>query len=66
MGNKIMISKKKLQGEDSYKIFSVRIKGETAKKLNELAADANCSRNEIVNLLLDYGISNCEVTEATH
>jgi len=63
MDDKLLIARKKLQGEDGYRVFSVRIRDETAEKLNKLAADANCSRNEIVNLLLDYGISKCEITE---
>ena len=63
MRDKILIRKKDLQGEDGYKVFSVRIKEETADQLNKIAADANRSRNEIVNILLDYGISNCEITK---
>ena len=63
MPDKILIRKKGLQGEDGYKVFSVRIKEETADQLNKIAADANRSRNEIVNILLDYGISNCEITK---
>ena len=63
MGDKIFIKKKELQGEDGYKVLSIRIKIEMAERLNILAGDANRSRNEVVNILLDYGISNCEVIE---
>lgn len=63
MRDKILIRKKGLQGEDGYKVFSVRVKEETADQLNKIAADANRSRNEIVNILLDYGINNCEITD---
>ncbi len=63
MGDKIFIKKKELQGEDGYKVLSIRIKNEMAERLNILAGDANRSRNEVVNILLDYGISNCEVIE---
>lgn len=59
--NKLIINKKNLQGEDGYKTFSVRIKDETVNKLNELSKETNRSRNELINILLDYAIDNCEV-----
>lgn len=63
MRDKLLIRKKTLQGEDGYKVFSVRIKDETVDKLNQLAAEANRSRNEVVGILLEYGINNCEIIE---
>ena len=56
-----LIIKKRLKGEDGYKTFSIRIKDETTERLNELAAKTNRSRNELVNILLDYAMDNCEV-----
>ena len=61
MEKKLIINKKTLKGEDGYKIFSIRIKDETVAKLDNLASLTNRSRNELINLLLDYGIKNCEV-----
>ena len=61
MNDKLIINKKSLKGEDGYKTFSIRIKDETTEKLNELAASTNRSRNELINLLLDYAIEHCEV-----
>ncbi len=61
MNDKLIINKKSLKGEDGYKTFSIRIKDETVEKLNTLAANTNRSRNELINLLLDYAIENCEV-----
>jgi len=63
MKDKILISKKELQGEDGYKTFSIRIKEETVEKLNKLAADSNRSRNDVVGILLDYAINHCEIVE---
>ena len=65
MKNKLLISKKELQGEDGYKTFSVRIKDETAEQLNRLAANTNRSRNEVVGLLLDFAIEHCEIVECS-
>ena len=56
-----LIIKKRLKGEDGYKTFSIRIKDETTERLNELAAKTSRSRNELVNILLDYAMDNCEV-----
>ena len=61
MDDKLVITKKALKGEDGYKTFSIRIKDETVKKLDALVSDTNRSRNELINLLLDYAIKNCEV-----
>ena len=61
MKEKLVIKKKGLKGEDGYKTFSIRIKEETVTKLEELAEQTNRSRNEIINILLDYAIDNCEV-----
>ncbi len=61
MEDKLVIKKKALKGEDGYKTFSIRIKDETVKKLDALVSDTNRSRNELINLLLDYAIKNCEV-----
>lgn len=58
---KLVIKKKSLKGEDGYKVFSIRIKDETVNKLDELAKSSNRSRNDLINVLIDYAIENCEV-----
>ena len=61
MDDKLIINKKDLKGEDGYKIFSIRIKDETVEKLNKLSEETNRSRNELINILLDFAIDNCKV-----
>ena len=61
MKEKLVINKKSLKGEDGYKTFSIRIKDETVNKLDELSKTANRSRNELINILIDYALENCEV-----
>lgn len=61
MEDKLIINKKNLKGEDGYKTFSVRIKEETVAKLNKLSEETNRSRNELINILLDYAIDNSRV-----
>jgi len=61
MKEKLIISKKSLRGDDGYKTFSIRIKEETVSNLDDLAKKTNRSRNELINILIDYAIENCEV-----
>ncbi len=61
MNKKLIINKKSLKGEDGYKTFSIRIKDETVANLEILAEKTNRSRNELINILLDYAIENSEV-----
>ncbi len=61
MKEKLIIGKKLLKGEDGHKTFSIRLKDETVNRLDELADMTNRSRNELINILLDYAMNNCEV-----
>ncbi len=61
MENELIIDKKNLKGEDGYKTFSIRVKDETVSKLNDLSQQTNRSRNELINILLDFAIKNCKV-----
>ena len=61
MDNKLIINKKNLKGEDGYKTFSVRIKDDTVAKLNKLSEETNRSRNELINIMLDFALDNCKV-----
>lgn len=61
MKERLIINKKPLKGEDGYKIFSIRIKDESVENLDKLAKETNRSRNELINILLDYAIENSEV-----
>lgn len=59
--NKKLIISKRMKGEDGHKVFSVRIKDETVARLDDLSNKTNRSRNDLINLLLDYAIDHCEV-----
>lgn len=54
----IKISKK---GEDGYKVISVRIKEGTLKKIDDLSAQSNRSRNELINILLENSVDDVEI-----
>ena len=51
----------KKRGEDGSKVITVRIKEETLVEIDRIASLANYSRNELINILLDYAIENSEV-----
>ncbi len=57
----LVIERKNLRGDDGYKVFSIRVKEDTIADLERLSRETNRSRNELINLLLEYGIRNCEV-----
>lgn len=61
MKEKLIINKRLPKGEDGYKTFSIRIKDETVEKLDFLARQTDRSRNELINILLDFAIENSEV-----
>ena len=56
-----LIIKKKSENEADYKTFSIRIRKDTVCALNHLSKETNRSRNELINLLLDYAIERSEI-----
>lgn len=64
MKHEIRITKKiTRRGEDGHKIISVRMKDETINRLEELSAETNRSRNELINLLLESALDDVTVGE---
>lgn len=59
MGKESIIIKKR--GEDGSKIITVRIKEDTLKALDDIAAESNYSRNELINIILKHGVNNIEI-----
>ena len=63
MKREILISRKK--GEDGDKVVSVRMREDTLAKLDELSAQTNRSRNELINLLLEEALKDVTVVDET-
>lgn len=57
---KIIIPKK---SDDDYKVISIRIKGKTLESIENISLKTNRSRNEVINTLLESGVSNTEISE---
>ena len=51
----------KKRGEDGNKVISVRIKEELLNELDRISKESNYSRNELINLILKFGIENLEI-----
>ena len=57
---KITISKK---DDDGYKVISVRLKEKTLEAIEDISAQTNRSRNEVINILLDSAVMDAEIEE---
>ena len=64
MKREIKITKKiARKGEDGHKVVSVRMKDSTIARLDDLAAETNRSRNELINMLLEAALEDVCVEE---
>ncbi len=58
----LKISKKGSEkGNANHKVFSIRISNDLAEKLNKLSKQTRRSRNELIAILLEYAVENCEI-----
>ena len=56
----------KRRGEDGTKIITVRIREEILNELDSISSKSNYSRNELINVILAYGIKNIEIVDWQH
>lgn len=56
---KLVISSKKYRGESM--VVSARLTNELVAKIDEIAAKTGRTRNEIVQLCLEYAVDNLEI-----
>lgn len=56
--NKLKIRKR---GEDGNKVISLRIKEEILQAIDKIASESNYSRNELINIMLQYALENIEI-----
>ena len=61
MDNKtIKITKK---GDDGHTNISLRLRNNILGELDNIVAKTNRSRNELINMLLEFAVKNCELDE---
>ncbi|MBQ8826835.1 MAG: CopG family transcriptional regulator [Oscillospiraceae bacterium] len=64
MPKKLKITKRSnIKGDDGYKVFSIRIKEDVLNILDDISIKTNRSRNDIINMMIEFGIANCEIDE---
>ena len=64
MNREIKITRKLARkGEDGHKVVSVRMKDSTIARLEELSAQTNRSRNELINMLLEAALDDVRVED---
>ena len=56
---KLVISSKKFRGDSS--VVSVRIPNELIKRLDEIAEKTGRTRNEIIQMCLEFSLDNLEI-----
>lgn len=56
--NKLKIRKR---GEDGNKVISLRIREEILQAIDKIASESNYSRNELINIMLQYALENIEI-----
>ena len=59
MKNEPLVIKK--SGEDGSRVITVRLKEDILASLDQLAAESNYSRNELINIILRHGIENIKI-----
>ena len=58
---KLIIKPRRAKGDDGYRVFSVRVKEEVVKEIDDLAIQTGRSRNELIGMFLEYGLSLYEI-----
>ena len=59
--DKLIVHPKKPKGDDGHRIFSIRIKDSLMEEIEDIASQTGYSRNELINLFLEYAVANCTV-----
>jgi predicted transcriptional regulator len=58
---KFIVTKRSNTKEDTSVIMSIRVNRDLQERLDKIAYKTNRSRNEIVNLALNYAVENAEI-----
>ncbi len=58
---KLIIKPKKPKGEDSYKVFSIRIKEDIVAKIDEISVKTGHSRNELIGTFIEFALNRCVI-----
>ena len=62
---KLVIKPKRAKGDDGYRVFSIRIREDIVSQIDKIALQTGHSRNELVSMLLEFGLENCVVEQTS-
>ena len=51
----------KRKGEDGHRVITIRIREDTLESIDKIAAEANYSRNELINRMLEHRLEHIEI-----
>ena len=51
----------KRKGEDGHRVITIRIREDKLESIDKIAAEANYSRNELINRMLEHGLEHIEI-----
>ena len=51
----------KRKGEDGHRVITIRIREDTLESIDKIVAEANYSRNELINRMLEHGLEHIEI-----
>ena len=64
MDNKLHISKcPPVRKNEKYGTVTIRLKAETIEQLDRIAKETCRSRTGLINLMIRYGLENCEIID---
>ncbi len=60
----LVIKPKRPRGEDGTKVFSIRVREDIIARLDDIVERSGYSRNELIGMLLEFGIEHCHIEES--
>lgn len=51
------------RGDDGFKVISVRLREGVLEQIDQAAGRTNRSRNEVINIILEHGVTLLEIEE---
>ncbi len=60
----LIIKVKRVKGEDGYKVFSIRIKEDLVRRVDDVSRKTGRSRNELIGTFIEYALERCKIEQA--
>ena len=57
----LVIKPRRPNGEDGYKVFSIRIKEDIVARIDDISTQTGHSRNELISTFIEYALNRCVI-----